>query len=100
VSLQRELRVGALHPASVVAHPHQLAPTLEQIDLDPASSAFSTNSFTTAAGRSITSPAAIWLLSVSSSRWMHGTSQSLANSSRSPAPRGQLELPPLRGFKM
>ncbi len=33
----------------------------------PASSAFSTSSLTTLAGRSITSPAAIWLMSVSES---------------------------------
>src|SRR5260370_13893481 len=45
----------------------------------PASSAFSTSSFTTAAGRSMTSPAAIWLASVSWSTWMRGTA---AQSSR------------------
>src|SRR6267378_2003248 len=39
----------------------------------PASSAFSTSSLTTAAGRSMTSPAAIWLASVASSRWMRAT---------------------------
>ena len=33
----------------------------------PASSAFSTSSFTTEAGRSITSPAAIWFLTSSGS---------------------------------
>src|SRR5260370_37073144 len=38
----------------------------------PASSAFSPSSFTTAAGRSMTSPAAIWLASVSFSTWMRG----------------------------
>jgi hypothetical protein len=36
----------------------------------PASRAFSTSSFTTLAGRSITSPAAIWLTMVSESRRM------------------------------
>ena len=36
----------------------------------PASSALSSSSRTTAAGRSITSPAAIWLMSVSGSGWM------------------------------
>ncbi len=36
----------------------------------PASSAFSTSSLTTDAGRSTTSPAAIWLTRVSGRRWM------------------------------
>src|SRR5947209_7888360 len=36
----------------------------------PASRAFSTSSFTAAAGRSMTSPAAIWLASVSGRTWM------------------------------
>src|SRR6267378_348303 len=34
---------------------------------------FTPSSLTTAAGRSMTSPAAIWLASVASSRWMRGT---------------------------
>ena len=36
----------------------------------PASSAFSSSSFTTLAGRSTTSPAAIWLATRSGSTWM------------------------------
>jgi len=35
VALQREPRVGALHAAAVVAHPNQLAPAVEEIDLHP-----------------------------------------------------------------
>src|SRR5205823_5338980 len=42
----------------------------------PASSAFSTSSLTAAAGRSTTSPAAIWLASVSASTWMRGATNS------------------------
>src|SRR5882762_2343339 len=55
----------------------------------PASSAFSTSSFTTAAGRSMTSPAAIWLASVASSRWMRATG---AQSSRA------WQAPPMIAF--
>src|SRR5260370_6715432 len=45
----------------------------------PASSAFSTSSFPTGAGRSMTSPAAMWWASVSWSTWRRGTA---AQSSR------------------
>ena len=38
----------------------------------PASMAFSTSSFTTEAGRSTTSPAAIWLIRSEGRRWMRG----------------------------
>src|SRR5260370_37319296 len=48
----------------------------------PASSAFSTSSFTTAAGRSITSPAAIWFASVSGNRWMRATARRLTGRGR------------------
>src|SRR5712692_10074739 len=41
----------------------------------PASSAFSTSSLTAAAGRSTTSPAAIWLASVSARTWMRGATK-------------------------
>jgi hypothetical protein len=42
-------------------------------DVAPASSAFSSSSFTTLAGRSTTSPAAIWSISASSSNRMRGS---------------------------
>ena len=42
----------------------------------PASSAFSTSSLTTDAGRSTTSPAAIWFARWSGRRWMRGMGQS------------------------
>jgi hypothetical protein len=45
--------------------------------LAPASSAFSTSSFTTEAGRSTTSPAAIWSISASSRRRTRGASAEL-----------------------
>src|ERR1019366_7428303 len=43
------------------------------ITVAPASIAFSTSSFTTEAGRSTTSPAAIWLMRSEGRRWMWGT---------------------------
>ena len=52
------------------------------IRLAPASSAFSTSSFTTAAGRSITSPAAIWFARLASSRWMRGTVRTVTGRGR------------------
>jgi hypothetical protein len=63
VPLEREERVLPVHAAPVVAHPDQRGHRLGYRHRDlraPASSAFSTSSFTTDAGRSTTSPAAIW----------------------------------------
>ena len=57
VPRKAQRRVVAAHAAAVVAHPHQLAAAVLQrrprCAVAPASSAFSTSSFTTAAGRSI-----------------------------------------------
>ena len=47
-----------------------LTTTTTSICLAPASTAFSTNSFTTEAGRCITSPAAIWLATASGNNWI------------------------------
>src|SRR5207253_3506332 len=71
----------------------------------PASSAFSTSSFTAAAGRSMTSPAAIWLASVSGRTWMR-TSRGVSGIARpalkpvvgrprAPVLRLRLLLPPV-----
>jgi hypothetical protein len=64
VPLDRQPRVLRLHPLAVVFDANQLLAAELDGDGDaraPASSAFSTSSLTTEAGRSTTSPAAIWL---------------------------------------
>jgi hypothetical protein len=69
--LKRQHRIVAHHAASVVRNLNQLLPARLHADLDPvapASSAFSSNSFTTDAGRSTTSPAAILLATCSESK--------------------------------
>src|SRR5256714_1295387 len=59
----------------------------------PASSAFSTSSLTTDAGRSTTSPAAIWLTRLSSSRAIRGTRDATAR--RSARKRGEVRTRPV-----
>ena len=64
VRLERQRQVVGGHPLPVVGHPDQVLPprsTVTSIRVAPASIAFSSSSLTTLAGRSITSPAAIWL---------------------------------------
>ncbi len=64
VALEGEQRVVAIHALAVVGDADELAAAGFDFDADalaPASSAFSSSSLTTEAGRSTTSPAAIWL---------------------------------------
>ena len=65
VPFDGKARVLGLHPLAIVLDANELLAAELDSDLDatsrPASSAFSTSSLTTDAGRSTTSPAAIWL---------------------------------------
>jgi len=71
VPLEGETRVLRPHPRTVVGHLGPATPppsTSTVIRVAPASSAFSTSSLTTDAGRSTTSPAAIWFTRASGER--------------------------------
>ncbi len=73
MTAQREDRVLAAHSASVVGDRNQRASRRARIstltERAPASSEFSTSSLTAEAGRSTTSPAAIWLATCSGRMW-------------------------------
>ena len=73
MAFQAEQRVVAAHARAVVGHANQAAPArldFHVMRVASASSEFSTNSLTTLAGRSTTSPAAIWLATCSGNRRM------------------------------
>jgi len=64
VALEGKQRIVAIHPEPVIDDTNERNTAAPDADLDlraPASMLFSTSSFTTDAGRSITSPAATWL---------------------------------------
>ena len=69
MALHREFEIGGRHAGAVILHHHagrcRRPPSVTAMRVAPASSAFSTSSFTTAAGRSTTSPAAMRLAVVS-----------------------------------
>jgi hypothetical protein len=68
VAFEAEQRVVAAHAEAVVGHADEAASAGADFDGDfpgSASREFSTSSFTTLAGRSTTSPAAIWLATCS-----------------------------------
>ena len=70
MTLERQQRIIVIHPATIVDHANQPLSArfrLHPNRVAPASSAFSTNSFTTDAGLSTTSPAAILLAIASGS---------------------------------
>ncbi len=71
VALDGEREIGRVHAGAVVADADEVAPAGgdgDSMRRAPASSAFSTSSFTAAAGRSITSPAAMRSISSGSRR--------------------------------
>jgi hypothetical protein len=73
VASDREFQFLGRDAGTVIGYADETEAAAGRDDLDrvaPASSAFSTSSLTTLAGRSITSPAAIWLIIVSESRRM------------------------------
>ena len=82
--LDRQPRVLGVHPFAVVLDAQRLLAAELDRDRDPPwrrrRCAFSTSSFTTDAGRSTTSPAAIWLARCNGRRWMRGMTQSAVGS--------------------
>ena len=73
VAFEAEERVVLAHAAAVVGDGDEAAPARADLDVDwvaPASSEFSSSSLSTEAGRSMTSPAAIWLATCSGRRRM------------------------------
>ncbi len=90
---QRQRQLGGGNPAAIVAHAGEAHPARFDFHLDtlraPASRLFSTSSLTMEAGRSMTSPAAIW-----SMRWLSRMRMGMGGAQFTAPPAAQERLLP------